>query len=53
MIDEIDLPDPGPDQVTVRNFASGETIHNMPFLVDAAIVCDAMIAADAYGRALR
>jgi Zn-dependent alcohol dehydrogenase len=23
IIDEIDLPDPGPDQVTVRNFASG------------------------------
>jgi hypothetical protein len=30
-----------------------ETIHNMPFLVDAEIVCDAMITADAYGRALR
>ena len=30
---------------------SGETIHNLPFPVDAAIVCDAMIAADAYGRA--
>jgi hypothetical protein len=29
----------------------GETIHNLPFAVDAAIVCDAMIAADAYGRA--
>ncbi|MGN6170017.1 MAG: glycerol dehydrogenase [Solirubrobacteraceae bacterium] len=28
-----------------------ETIHNMPFSVDAEIVCDAMIAADAYGRA--
>jgi hypothetical protein len=53
VIDEIDLPDPGPEQVTVRNFASGETIHTMPFLVDAEIVCDAMIAADAYGRALR
>ncbi len=23
VIEEIDLPDPGPDQVTVRNFASG------------------------------
>jgi glycerol dehydrogenase len=31
----------------------GETIHNMPFPVDADIVCDAMIAADAYGRAFR
>ena len=30
-----------------------ETIHNMPFSVDAEIVCDAMIAADAYGRAFR
>jgi glycerol dehydrogenase len=28
----------------------GETIHNMPFRVDAESVCDAMIAADAYGR---
>ena len=31
----------------------GETIHNMPFPVDAEIVCDGMIAADAYGRAVR
>ena len=23
VIEEIDIPDPGPDQVTVRNFASG------------------------------
>lgn len=30
-----------------------ETIHNMPFPVDAEVVCDAMIAADAYGRAFR
>jgi glycerol dehydrogenase len=30
-----------------------ETIHNMPFSVDAEIVCDAMVAADAYGRAFR
>ena len=30
-----------------------ETIHNMPFSVDADIVRDAMIAADAYGRAFR
>lgn len=27
--------------------------YNMPFPVDAEIVCDAMIAADAYGRAFR
>jgi glycerol dehydrogenase len=31
----------------------GETIHNMPFSVDAEILCDAMIAADAYGHAFR
>lgn len=31
--------------------APDETIHNMPFTVDAEILCDAMIAADAYGRA--
>jgi glycerol dehydrogenase len=41
--------------MTVANTATmpGETIHNMPFAVDAEIVCDAMIAADAYGRAFR
>jgi glycerol dehydrogenase len=33
--------------------APGETIHNLPFAVDARMVCDAMIAADAYGRAFR
>ena len=31
----------------------GETIHRMPFPVDAEMLCDAMIAADAYGRACR
>lgn len=43
------------DLMTVANTATmpGETIHNMPFSVDAEIVCDAMIAADAYGRAFR
>jgi hypothetical protein len=41
--------------ITVANAATmpGETIHNMPFPLDAEIVCDAMIAADAYGRAFR
>ena len=41
------------DLMTVAETATtpGETIHNMPFPVDAEIVCDAMIAADAYGRA--
>jgi len=33
--------------------APAETIHNMPFPVDAEMVCDAIIAADAYGRAFR
>jgi glycerol dehydrogenase len=41
------------DLMTVANAATlpSETIHNLPFAVDAEIVCDAMIAADAYGRA--
>jgi glycerol dehydrogenase len=41
------------DLTTVAKAATlpSETIHNMPFPVDAEIVCDAMIAADAYGRA--
>jgi glycerol dehydrogenase len=41
------------DLMTVATAATmpGETIHNMPFPVDAEILCDAMIAADAYGRA--
>lgn len=43
------------DLMTVAEAATmpGETIHNMPFPVDADIVCDAMVAADAYGRAFR
>jgi glycerol dehydrogenase len=43
------------DLMTAANAATmpSETIHNMPFSVDAEIVCDAMIAADAYGRAFR
>lgn len=40
-------------QVATAATAPGETIHNLPFPVDATIVCDAMIAADAYGRAFR
>jgi glycerol dehydrogenase len=41
------------DLMIVANAATvpSETIHNLPFAVDAEIVCDAMIAADAYGRA--
>jgi glycerol dehydrogenase len=43
------------DLMTAANAATmpNETIHNMPFSIDAEIVCDAMIAADAYGRAFR
>jgi glycerol dehydrogenase len=43
------------DLMTAADAATmpGETMHNMPFPVDAEIVCDAMIAADAYGRAFR
>ena len=43
------------DLMTVAEAATmpNETIHNMPFTVDAEIACDAMIAADAYGRAFR
>lgn len=33
--------------------APGETIHNMPFPVTPAMVLDAMLAADAYGRACK
>ena len=36
--------------------AEGETIHNLPFSVDPAMVVDAIVAADLYGqerRALR
>lgn len=43
------------DLMTAANAATvpEETIHNMPFSVDAEVLCDAMIAADAYGRAFR
>jgi glycerol dehydrogenase-like iron-containing ADH family enzyme len=43
------------DLMTVAKAATmpDETIHNMPFAVDAEMVCDAMVAADAYGRAFR
>jgi glycerol dehydrogenase len=43
------------DLMTVAKAATvpSETIHNMPFSVNAEIVYDAMIAADAYGRAFR
>lgn len=55
-LEEVGLGGAGRDELmTVANAATmpSETIHNMPFSVDAEIVCDAMIAADAYGRAFR
>jgi glycerol dehydrogenase len=53
-LDEVGLGGADRDELMmVANAATipGETIHNMPFRVDAETVCDAMIAADAYGRA--
>jgi glycerol dehydrogenase len=40
-------------QVAKRSTAPGETIHNEPFEVTAAMVADAILAADAVGRAWR
>ncbi|MFC1432123.1 glycerol dehydrogenase [Streptacidiphilus sp. N1-3] len=39
------------EQIAVRATAEGETIHSEPFAVDAAMVADAILAADALGRA--
>ena len=39
------------DRIAVRATAEGETIHNEPFAVDAVTVADAVVAADALGRA--
>jgi len=53
---EVGLGSAGRDelmQVAQTAVMPSETIHNMPFPVDAEIVCDAMIAADAYGRSER
>ncbi|NUP48577.1 MAG: glycerol dehydrogenase [Catenulispora sp.] len=46
---------PGADLALVRTIAErtvapGETIHNEPFLVDAPMVADALLAADSLGR---
>lgn len=38
-------------QVAIRATAPGETIHNEPFRVTAGMVADAILAADAVGRA--
>lgn len=39
------------EKVTARATAGGETIHNEPFAVSAEMVMDAVVAADATGRA--
>ena len=55
-LEEVGLGGAGRDDLMAVAKAAtmpSETIHNMPFSVDAEIVCDAMIAADAYGRAFR
>lgn len=41
------------DKVAEAACAAGETIHNLPFPVDPAMVVDAMLAADAYGNERR
>jgi glycerol dehydrogenase len=41
------------DRVAAAACAEGETIHNTPFPVEPAMVRDAMIAADLYGRERR
>jgi glycerol dehydrogenase len=40
-------------RVAAAACAEGETIHNLPFAVDEAMVVDAMLAADAYGAERR
>jgi glycerol dehydrogenase len=46
-----DLPRELLERVAARASAEGETIHNEPFEVDATSVADAILAADAMGRA--
>ncbi len=48
-----DLPPELLQQVAVRATAKGETIHNEPFEVTPRMVADAILAADATGRAWR
>jgi hypothetical protein len=40
-------------KIAVRATADGETIHNEPFEVEPDLVADAIMAADAMGRAWR
>ena len=48
-----DMPRQQLEQVAARATAEGETIHNEPFAVSPDIVADAILAADAMGRAWR
>ncbi len=48
-----DMPRRQLEQVAARATAEGETIHNEPFAVSPDIVADAILAADAMGRAWR
>ena len=41
------------DPIARRATAPGETIHNEPFAVTAEMVADAILTADALGRAWR
>lgn len=52
-LDDLGLKDITEEQlrrVAEASTAEGETIHNMPFKVDAKMVSDAILAADALGR---
>lgn len=48
-----DLPKHDLQKIAVRATAPGETIHNEPFEVEPDMVADAIMAADAMGRAWR
>jgi glycerol dehydrogenase len=53
---DIGLPEPTRDRldpIARRATAPGETIHNEPFEVTPEMVADAILAADAMGRAWR
>ena len=39
-----------PEAVSYTHLAENDTLHNMPFEVTPATVCDAILAADAYGH---
>ena len=48
-----ELPREQLQQIALRATAKGETIHNEPFVVTPDMVADALLAADALGRAWR